>query len=335
MTNTEKYNICVCGGGNISHAISGNFAYKGHKISILTRQPNKWNNIIEVVAPETEYKGVISKISDDPKDVIPNSDIIIISVPIYAIKNILDNIKPYITPKMILIGIPGRLYSVFTEDLDNDQIYLLRTPYICRIIEYGKKVHITGYVYKNINYWSNNFDKAKTIINNIFYFESTILRNIESINMVNSNTILHPARLYALFSKKEEYNEIPYFYRDWCLKSSEILIDCDNELINFISLLNKDSINKIYVKSILQHYECKNSLDLTTKISNIESFINIKIIMKNKNGFYYPDYSHRYFIEDIMYGMKYLIDKAKKYDIILPKTTEIYNYFYKKISEST
>jgi prephenate dehydrogenase len=42
----SKYNICICGGGNISHALAGILSNKGHNINIFTRQPDKWNKKI-------------------------------------------------------------------------------------------------------------------------------------------------------------------------------------------------------------------------------------------------------------------------------------------------
>ena len=42
MENCQKYNICICGGGNISHALAGNLSYNGHSVNILTRRPGEW-----------------------------------------------------------------------------------------------------------------------------------------------------------------------------------------------------------------------------------------------------------------------------------------------------
>ena len=38
-----KEHICICGGGNLGHVIAGLAAYKGYKVSILTRKPNLWH----------------------------------------------------------------------------------------------------------------------------------------------------------------------------------------------------------------------------------------------------------------------------------------------------
>ena len=65
---------------------------------------------------------------------------------------------------MSLIGIPGRLYSQYINDIDINKIFILRTPYICRTNKYGKSVSITGYCHNGLKYWSNNFEKSFYII---------------------------------------------------------------------------------------------------------------------------------------------------------------------------
>tara|TARA_Y100001970_G_scaffold214253_1_gene261979 strand:+ start:1972 stop:3687 length:1716 start_codon:yes stop_codon:yes gene_type:complete len=325
----KKYNICICGGGNISHALSGTLAYKGHTVNILTRQPEKWQKKIKVNNPEIEYYGIISKISSIPKDVIPDCELIIISVPVFGIDDILNKIKPYLTKKMSIIGIPGRLYSQFNQDLEHiNQIYLLRTPYISRINSYGSDVSITGYCYKELNYWSNNFEKGEKILNNLFSFKVNKIHNLDSINLVNSNTILHPSRLYSLFKDKKEYTYKPLFYGEWDLESSKVLVECDNELQKLIIAINNSKVeNKVFVKTILEHYECKDYIELTHKIQNIASLSKITTTLIEKKGKYYCDYKSRYITEDIFIGMKYVIDLANKYNINIPKIKEIYKMF--------
>ena len=43
-------NICICGGGNLAHAITGNIGFQdeNYKVNVLTRQPVRWNNKIQL-----------------------------------------------------------------------------------------------------------------------------------------------------------------------------------------------------------------------------------------------------------------------------------------------
>ena len=66
----EKNNICICGGGNISHALVGVLSSKGHSINILKRQSSKWNNKITTYIDTSNKNyiidGYLNKISDNP-----------------------------------------------------------------------------------------------------------------------------------------------------------------------------------------------------------------------------------------------------------------------------
>lgn len=324
-------NICICGGGNISHALAGILSHNGNYINVLTRKPHKWSKKIMVTLPDDKkIIGNLKNISNQAKNVIPHCHIIIISVPIYAINDIFEKIKLFLTKKMTIIGIPGRLYSLYNKNFDKiNQIYILRTPYISRISKYGNSVTVSGYCYKGINYWSNNFDKSNKILENLFNFKLNKITNIESVNLVNSNTILHPARLYSLFKDKKEYDKIPLFYGEWNLESSEILLECDKELFYLITIINqKNKNNKIYVKGILEHYESNNAIELTNKIKSIKSFSKIYTLMiQNNNNKFICDINSRYITEDIFIGMKYLIDKSNKYHIDIPYIKKIYYHF--------
>ena len=154
----KKYNICICGGGNISHALAGMLSKREHTINILTGQPDKWNyqitTNINTSTKKSTFISHLNKISVNPKIVLKNIDIVIIASPIMAYDDILNNIKSYLRPNMILISIPGRLFinSIQKNNIKNNIITFLRTPYICLINEYGKSVNINGFIHDKINY---------------------------------------------------------------------------------------------------------------------------------------------------------------------------------------
>jgi hypothetical protein len=325
-----KYNICICGGGNISHALVGKLSYEGHKINVLTRKPLKWNNKIRtfINTPNDKYdiESKINKVSENPAITLDNVDIVIITCPLMAINNILTKIKPYLRPNMILISIPGRLFINFIEknNIKNKLITILRTPYICTIKEYGNSVYISGFIHDKINYWSN-CDIASDILNNLFKFKNNRLLNSLSIDLVNSNLILHSSRLFVLFYENKSYNEIPKFYSEWCIESSKMLIVCDKELHNLIDKINENIKNKIYVKDILSHYQSNDEISLTNKIKSIKSLPDRSTVIK-KNNKYYADINNRYFQEEII-ALEFVLQLAKKYNVNIPNLKKIYNLF--------
>jgi len=326
----SKYNICICGGGNISHALAGILSNKGHNINIFTRQPDKWNKkittFINVINNNSTFESYLNKISTNPSIVIKNVDIIIIACTIMAYDDILNKIKDYLTPNMILISIPGRLFmnSINKYKITNNIITFLRTPYICSIKDYGMSVNISGFVYDKINYWAN-FEQSNIILNHLFDFNNYKLNNHLSIDLVNSNLILHSCRLYILFNGNKYYDEKPSFYKNWCFESSELLIICDKELHDLIDKINENLDNKIFVKSILTHYQSDDKISLTNKIKSIDAFPERSPVIFKYNK-YYADMNHRYFQEEII-ALKFVIDLSKQHNTNIPNIEKIYNSF--------
>lgn len=81
--------ICICGGGSLGHVVAGWLSSRNHaKVNILTNRPEKWNNQIAIDTPEgIRLYGEICNISNKPEDVIPSSDIVLLCLPGFLIKD--------------------------------------------------------------------------------------------------------------------------------------------------------------------------------------------------------------------------------------------------------
>ena len=137
--------------------------------------------------------------------------------------------------------------------------------------------------------------------------------------------LLHSSRLYVLFHKNKYYDQEPYFYKDWCIESSELLILCDIELHTLINKINETIDNKIFIQDILIHYESFDKISLTNKIKTIFNFEKKShVIYKNKK--YYANIDDRYFQEEII-ALKFVLELSKKYQIKLNNIEKIYESF--------
>ena len=99
-----KVKVCICGGGSQSHISAGVIGSNpDYEVSILTRHPEKWSHEFKTVDLDgKEYKAHIETITADPGEVIPNSDIVLIALPGFAIKDVLTKIAPFCTPNHII-----------------------------------------------------------------------------------------------------------------------------------------------------------------------------------------------------------------------------------------
>ena len=93
-------NICICGGGNLGHVCAGFLASEPeNKVSLLTTRPDIWSRHIDIVAPEGKsIHGVLNCISNNPQDVIPDAQIVLLCLPGFAIREVLCTIAPCLSP---------------------------------------------------------------------------------------------------------------------------------------------------------------------------------------------------------------------------------------------
>src|SRR5690625_1920098 len=100
----KKTTICIIGGGSQSHIFADFLGSKNNVvINILTRRPNEWSKDFTTIdLSGKEYKTKLHLISDEPKDVIPNTDILLFCLPGYAVKEQIYRIRPFLKENHII-----------------------------------------------------------------------------------------------------------------------------------------------------------------------------------------------------------------------------------------
>ena len=102
-----KLTVCVVGGGNSAHVLIPFLNTTGHKVNLLTRRPNEWQDevVCDIVTIEHEitdtFRGQINKKSSDPSEVIPEADAIILCMPVHQYRHALDRIAPHLNKEKV------------------------------------------------------------------------------------------------------------------------------------------------------------------------------------------------------------------------------------------
>ncbi len=325
--------IAICGGGNLGHTMSGKLSGKsGVEVSVLTSKPECWVKKIEVI----ENDGTVSfanldYISNKAENVIPNADIIFITTPSFLISDIIREIKPFIKKETWIgsVQCSGGYFLQAQNLLPNHKniFGLQRVPYISRIKEYGKSVYLKGYkdCLKVAFLKDNDSDILVNILYDLFEIPILKLQSYWEVTLTNSNPILHPSRLYDLFKEWKEgmfYKEEPLFYEEWTDRASCFLVKCDNELMQVVEKLGVPKI-----PTVLEHYGVTSEEELTQKLRSIEAFKNIHLALTEiGEDKYVPNFEHRYFVEDIPFGLSLIKKVAKELNIKTPMLDEIYNW---------
>lgn len=333
----KKDTICICGGGALGHVIAGFIAAKGiMHVNILTSQPSAWSDEVAIVDSRgNRFTGRLSAVSSNPESVIPQSNMVLLCLPGYAIYETLCKIKPYIQKQYIgsVVSSTG-FFFMANEVLEENTKYFgfQRVPFISRVLEYGKRAKILGYK-DELKVASKNIaqdDAVFALLEALFETPLKQLNHYLEASLTNSNPLLHTTRLYSLFHDYNVgttgYNRHYMFYEEWDNPTSDILIACDNE---FQALLNKLPVNRDEIPSILSHYESFDTASLTQKIRSIDAFKGIKApMLLLSEGRYVPELQNRYFTEDFPYGLNIIKSIAIQTNTSTPTIDTVLEWGY-------
>jgi opine dehydrogenase len=322
-----KTTVCICGGGSQAHISAGVIGSNpNYCVNILTRQPEKWcHDFVTKDLEGKEYIAVLNEISNEPKEIIPQSDIILICLPGYAIRSVLLNIKDYVQSNSIIGCVFGgsgfflEAFDIFGKSLKG--FALQRVPFTGRSLEYGHSAILKGYK-PYLKVATTNIENPKYIaelLQDMYNTPVHLLSHYLEATLSNSNPILHPVRLYVLFkdwTPDTFYSTIPFMYNaDWNDETSELWVKCDDELR---AIINRLPIKAQEIPTVLDYYECSGIKELTRKIQSIEPFKNVQPHMIETPQGYQLDIDHRYFKEDIPFGLVIIKSVAEYVGVSTP-----------------
>lgn len=303
-------NICICGGGGLGHVIAGMAARKGMNVSILTRRPGQWGPSLAIEdCKGNTFVGPLGAVTDNPATVIPHADIVLLCLPGFAIEEELLRIRPFLQRNTCIGSVVCCTGFFFTAcriiGRDASLFGFQRAPFIARVHTYGQKALLLGYK-KELQVATVNIPHPETLRLALQQLSDTpvrMLRHFLEASLTNSNPLLHPARLYALFhawNEGDAYTEIPGFYSSWDDESSALLIACDHE---FQQILQALPVRIEPIPTLLAYYDSHDAPSLTRKIRSITAFRHIEAPMKKTEKGYVPDFKNRYFTEDFPFGL--------------------------------
>lgn len=325
--------ITICGGGSLGHVCIGFLSSQENlSVNLLTNHPAKWDR--EITVQDTNgnvFKGNLATISSNPQDVIPDTDVVILCLPGFLIKQTLEQIKPYLSEKTVVGSIVSSTgFFFFAHEVLGEKNKLFgfqRVPFIARVVEYGKNANLLGYK-SSLNIAVENVEDResfRSFVEKSFNTPVNLLQSFYEACLTNSNPILHTGRLYSMWHGWDgtPYDHCILFYKEWTEDAAQWLIDMDAE---FMRLLGKLPMNQKAVPPLLEYYESTDAKSLAAKLSSIKAFETIKAPMKETENGWIPDFESRYFTEDFPFGLRFIVDLSRTYGLDTPKINEVYNW---------
>ena len=326
--------ICICGGGNLGHVVAGFVAaQKKHEVCLLTRHPERWSQDLTIEAPaETTFTGHLNGLYSDAQQAVSDTDIVLLCLPGYAIRETLLQIKDFLRPGTAVgsvVSSTGFFFEAMELLPQTQPIFgFQRVPFISRIIEYGHKARLMGYKdsLELAIEQSSNPESLRLVLQQMLRTPIHLLRSHYEVSLSNSNPLLHPSRLYSLWKDWHEgivYDRIPLFYEEWTEEAAELYIQMDNELQ---ALLEQLPVRKGSIATVLDYYESTDAVSLARKLRSIEAFKGILAPMKEVERGYVPDFHSRYFTEDFPYGLAIVRRLTHQYGIEAPNIEQVYQW---------
>lgn len=332
-----KKQLVICGGGSSAHALIPFLKDSVFDVSIYTSRPEKWHHQIDLEWQDPagkvlgKYSGELKKASNNPKELIPHADYIVFCMPVHKYRVCLHEIAPYINKNKIvcvgtMYGQAGFNWMVDEikrqQSLENIVTFAFGLlPWICRIIEYGH-VGVT-YGPKAVNYAACYPQSYFNQLNEEL-FESICFKwfgkghteqsdNFLSLTLSVDNQIIHTSRCYGLYKvygqswKKKE--DVPLFYRDYDDVSAEMLVALDSDYGKIRNRIKEMYPSKSF--SYMLDYLALERFSYQSDNTDVkESFVNSETlalietpVVQDKDGLWKIDKDHRFFLDDIYYGV--------------------------------
>ena len=366
--NKDNLTITIVGGGASAHLLITLLSSSNYVVNILTRKPDLWSRKIELQYQAINgdvierFYGKLNKISAEPGDVINEADVIFLCMPVSQYRNALHRIAPHLnSDKEVYVGtvygqagfnwMVNEIKRTFgLEKITTFSFGLI--PWICRILEYGK-FGIT-YGVKPINIAAVEPQlHFKALNENIFekvcldwFGKGAFIQadNFLSLTFSVDNQIIHPARCYGLFMRYggewEKLEDIPFFYNDFDQLSADILTQLDADYSKIRESIREKYPDKKFTY-MLDYLAQDRYTNITAEYTVLESILlsntlgAIKALtVKTKTGKWKINTDHRFFTDDIHYGLCIAKWVADRFGLDVPTIDKII-YWAQELRQET
>lgn len=309
--------------------------------------------------PDQYFEGKCVAVSSNPEDVIPSADFVIITAPSHARPALTDNIVPHLARnKKVFIGVmPGMggfdwiaKKACEKHNRDNVVIWAVKdVPYMSAWTVPGKSATNLGC--KKSMFVALALDKkvsasqqsaeANVIVHVLKELTKKddikieVLDTYMVITLTPGNPIMHPSIMYGMFGPHSQWDgkplkEKPLFYEEVSELSSHFLSLADKEVQNIKNAIQKmtgadltpvwplrENIKNVYGE------RCVDNRTLMLAMRSNRGYATVRTPLKEVEGGFMPNVNHRFFDEDVPYGLAILHDVGQMVGVQTPMIDEL------------
>jgi hypothetical protein len=322
--------ITVCGGGNGAQALVAVAACNlGCALDVYVPLGDEADRLRAGIAAHggLEAAGAVQakarprRISADPAEVIPGSEVIVLVLPAFAHEATLRQIAPFLDQGAWVGAIPARggfdycAANVLEEQGRGDVgLFGLQTlPWACRIQEYGQQVHVLG-VKRAVDAASRpagRIERLASLLAQMLGLDVDSAAGFLALTLANTGQLIHPGIMYGLFARWEgaPYDAAPLFYQGLSEEGARVLADLSDDVQAIRARLEraldlsavrplKDWLMRGYGEAIADPSNLRSAF-----VTN-RAYAGLKAPMRQvAPGGFVPDFGARYLAEDVPFGL--------------------------------
>ena len=351
----DTIQVTICGAGQLGHVFMGVFHHDpGIQVNVLSRKADVIQTALQdgdvaVKSPlESTFYGRPAIVSNSPADVIPQADVILVTVPSHARPQLLKRIAPHIRRDcpVYVGGIPGFgafdwMAKACLQNCQNVVIWGLKdVPHTCSHLIPGKEVMLLGaktslYIAVHDDH-QEHAETVKDLSEKLFGIKTHIVEPFLAITLTPGNPIIHPAIMYGLVGPYSQWDGTPFpqrpqFYEECNELSAYFLQRCDEEVQVIRKAVEerlkvdlycvwplRENLKKVYGEQI------EDNRTLLTTLRTNRAYASIYAPLQSMDSTGYtlnPD--HRIFTEDVPFGLELFSEIGRRFHVDTPMINEI------------
>lgn len=299
--------VAVCGDGPIGYSIALLTAHRGHAVRILAADPQKWARRLRGILPDRQrLVAPLELVTNSAEATVTGSDVVLICVGHAEVPAMLGRIAPFLTERMLVGGVPGFGGFGITAAAAGLGCATLfgtqRIPFVIRDYQPGQQIRIGG-IRRQTFVGTMPAGKAQPVaalLAELLGINTVPVSHYVNVELSPSNSLVNPARLFALFGSGGSPAPATEFFADWDLAASELLLRLDTELQRGRMLLPRDTS---FVAPTLLQYDANDAHTLTTRFRNLTALFGRPAPISLNDGIATLDLCSPYVTEDIDHGL--------------------------------
>jgi hypothetical protein len=330
--------VTVLGGGNIGMSLVGEISrVKGYDVTIYTSKADRFSDKNDVIDDERSllFRSGTFDSTSDIAAAVDDADFVICTFPSLFRENVIGKLVGLMKSGSYLGFMPGYGGAEFYCQplLDNGVTIfgLQKVPYVSRTKQVGK---VAGIMARKKELYVAAIPHVKTddvvrILEDMLLIQCIPLKNYMAATLLPGNPLLHTSGSYVYLKDYEKGKVFPeqiYYYQSWTDECSKVLCSFSDEMR---SICDKLPIDLSEVQTIQEYYESPTPEDVTRKFHSIPSFWSLTLPMVRTEEGFVPDFSSRFYTEDIPFGVCILKGLSLLADVETPTIDLILDWYHK------